>query len=180
MTAVMTAELANVARARALVNARAADFEAWHERAVAGIESVMPPDRWERVIEQLEPDERAMLIGIEAHAPTPKHFQLLRDTLRAMGRPGWRELRNEDRRFLAEARGMVLDAQFALETGDLTECLGFASQARDRVKWMVNERKRDGAEVRRQLPSNLRPAFEGLITVLEDMVTLIKQLMEVT
>lgn len=140
------------ARAAAL-SAISEELVAWYDDQIANLPS---PIEWQQMLGDSYTSTRGAIELLKDRMLTPQELRGIRLLVRDLGSYVPR-LYAEDKRVINEIRCSLVDCLQHVEDGCLSAAYTSIEQGQKRFDWMLHGRKRDGYEIKRQIPADVRP-----------------------
>ena len=134
-----------------LLNSQAEAFVQWHKAALAPLMDEWRPGEMDRELSALKPDERKQLEKLMDTLPGSDEFLAMEELIRGLTNGNLANMNSEDRRYMAEVRCWLEDALDHARRGDFQDAYIEATEAFDRIEWVLNGRKRKGDRNYRRL-----------------------------
>lgn len=114
------------------------------------------PIDWADVVDDLPPHVQRELDNITERMIRPAEYALLRHLVCECGIVR-RHLYQTDKSLISEVRGHLVDALEFIDEGQIKMAYASMNSGRERLDWMLDGRKRDGWEIKRQIPGEILP-----------------------
>lgn len=142
-----------VAARMAALSAVADEIVAWYDDQIAGLPS---PIEWQQMVSDSYASTQEAIVQLRERMLTPAELRGIRLLIRELGSFVPR-LYAEDKRIINEIRCSLVDCLEQVEQGCLAAAYTSIEQGQQRFNWMLHGRKRDGYEIKRQIPADVRP-----------------------